>query len=226
MKKAVLAVLLFTSYRTFAQFAKGNMFIGGNLGVSIHNETADSPTAGNNTTYSSNSISIHPNFGFFLNDKIAIGAQLGYSNNTAESTAPPPAYNSTNKREDIQFGIFGKRYIKLADRFFFAGTGLLNYSKYTSTLHSVNVNSVVQNKEEGSDLLLSVSPSFLFFPSPKWGFEAGIGSIYYIWGLSHYDAGGTVINRKTNDLNISYGGFSVGFTYYFGKKSPKEETSK
>lgn len=74
MKKlfVILVALLCCSATAFAQ-NKGDKYIGGNLGLAIQAVGADGNTS------AAAALGIQPEFGYFVADRLKIGASLGYS---------------------------------------------------------------------------------------------------------------------------------------------------
>ncbi len=114
MKKVILsAVALLAITFSNAQdngakdfgFSQGDILVEGNLGFGSTNDK--------NTEEKANSFVFTPKAGFFLTDKFAVGAQLGYSSNKEEVSG-----TDTSKSSAFSAGVFGRYYfLDLGQRF-------------------------------------------------------------------------------------------------------------
>lgn len=114
MKKVVLSVVALLAI-TFANaqdngakefgFSQGDVLVEGNLGFNSTNDK--------NIEEKTNSFSITPKVGYFLTDKFAVGAQLGYASGKEEVSGV-----DTEKFSAFNAGIFGRYYfLDLGKRF-------------------------------------------------------------------------------------------------------------
>lgn len=86
-------------------FSQGNILVEGNLGFGSTNNK--------NTEEKTSSFAITPRVGYFLTDKFAVGAQLGYTSNKEEVTGV-----DTEKSSIFNAGVFGRYYfLDLGQRF-------------------------------------------------------------------------------------------------------------
>ncbi len=210
MKSIILVVACLSMATTgFSQFNKGDKLLVG--GFSIQTDKRSSTTTlGSANEF--NVYSVNPAIGFFLNDKTALGIRLGYSN-TFSKDFIPGYYNSENNSNSYYGGIMIRRYFLLSEKFYFLIDGSIGYSKGDNTSTTIDYgngfNSRIETKT--SEFSTAVTPKFVFFPSPKWGIEAGIGSVSYS-NTSYNTSSGS-----SNRLYINYGVFTLGFAYYLRK---------
>jgi hypothetical protein len=211
MKKLLLTaitVLIFGA--AFAQTGKGHKFIGGSFNFSydedgtVQNYNFDTGV----TQYFNHNITsfnISPEFGFFLNDKWAIGIQPGYSrvsgtetSNFYSSVDQSKNYTYTRKyhTDIIGLAINVRYYCMLTDKFgIYPQMGI-------STSHIAN------NFTDGN-LSVYGGPNVVLFPTPKVGLNMGFGNASYHYNyLSH----GSFFNLSLNNS------FNFGINYYFGGK--------
>ena len=207
----VLIPFLLYSFASYSQFNKGDKYLGGTISASTQRAPTIPGIYQNNVT---NSISINSSLGFLLNEKIAVGGQIGYANYYYKNTSNPP-YIIENKSPSYTIGVFAKRYYTISDKFLFTMTGFFNSTRISNiyTLTYLPTDTTTQQKTQTYQLSTSIRPSFLFFPSPKWGFEASVGSISYVLGKD------LSTGKNTNTFNINYGTLSLGLSYYFRKAS-------
>lgn len=114
MKKVILSAFALLAI-TFANaqdngaksfgFSEGDILVEGNLGFGSTNDK--------NSEVKTNSFSITPKVAYFLTDKFAVGAQLGYASSKKEVSGV-----DTEKGSDFNVGVFGRYYfLDLGQRF-------------------------------------------------------------------------------------------------------------
>ena len=209
MKQIFLTVLLLNSFASYCQFIKGDKYLGGTIYLNTQ-RAPDSQNGG--LTNLVNSFSISPSVGFLLNEKFAVGGQIGYSSYYSKSTNFAP-YVSESKSSSIGIGFFARRFYKISDRFLFSIIGLINFNRGSNanTQTNTSANTVTESETQNYQLSTSIRPAFVFFPSPKWGFEASVGNISYSIDRNLSN------DEKSNFFNINYGTISLGLSYYFRK---------
>ena len=135
MKKVLLtAVAVFSLTFVNAQeeekagfgFSKGNMFLEGNLSFSS-SKTTNSDNTGDLDETKSSSFNFNPKFGYFISDKLALGAELSVGSGKDEETifgTPNVVTEETNS--NFGAGVFARYYfLDLGQRFkTFAEAGL------------------------------------------------------------------------------------------------------
>jgi outer membrane protein len=84
-------------------FAKGDILVEGNLGLGYTNDR--------NTETTTNSLSFSPQVGFFVSDKVVIGAQLGLGSSQREVNGVEVAKGSS-----LGLGVFGRYYFLSWDK--------------------------------------------------------------------------------------------------------------
>jgi len=96
MKKTILIICsLLASTGVFAQFEQGTMLVGGNVGYS--GVTYKYKSGSTSTTVSKTStISVMPQFGYFIMDNLAVGAGLNISSSTEKSESSDEKYTSSS----------------------------------------------------------------------------------------------------------------------------------
>lgn len=170
MKHALFVVLLLCSCSLYAQFAKGNVVLGGSLGYNSQHDRSYDP---NGYPYrgESTSITISPKAGFFISDKSAVGLSLSYT--SQNSDAVYYGIGSLGKTERDLFSIipYFRTYKSLGEiaAFFLQaeasigfGTLKLSGSPYDLSTYSV-----------------AVRPGFNLFLSRRWALEGTFGSLAY-----------------------------------------------
>ena len=209
MKKLVV-VFLFLPLAGMAQFNKGQVFLGGSM--SVQNQYFS------NSKTLNNSFSILPTAGYFISEKWALGglAGYGYSDQRSTNTNGAGSFSSKSSSFSISAGMFGRRYFAISERFFFVLEGNLNFRRGRSFSASEqrdangNLISRLSFNSPSYNLGVSVRPLFIFFPLPKWGLEAGLGTL----SVSRQENLSDHTSVNTSSLNVT-GTFTFGITYYF-----------
>ncbi len=200
--KYLLFVILILPISLSAQFNKGDKFIGGSLSI----QTLHSPYTPDIMFFTKGTgITISPQIGFLLNEKLAFGGNLIYS--SIHYVAGPDTSEATSDMHTYSIGLFLRRYYSINEKFLFSLTGNADYGRGKNQYSS----KVSDDETKNYKYSISVYPSFIFFPSQKWGIEASIGNI-------SYDHTKTIdSDNKTDTFGIGYGSFILGFAYYFQK---------
>ncbi len=208
MKKIIFFLLTALPALAFAQFNKGNIFLGGAFSSTLSNSDSRTNPA-NPYSSTNNGVAIYPTFGFFLNEKLAIGTSLTYSTSLQKNESPGYFYKYENN--SIGISPYMRYYFPISSSVYFGLQGGLNFSRGNSktTQTSGPFQSVTETPTYG--LGLNFKPVFVFFPSPKWGIEASFASLGYNYYRNLPDV------SSASSFGLSAGSFSFGVAYYFIK---------
>lgn len=219
MKKIVALSIAMLPGFAFAQFNKGQVYVGGTLSTSLQNSNTTQPSPAANLS-KNNSISAAPAVGVFLNPKIAIGGTIGYSYSLTEfdfqsfNQNTGTTVNSYQKYKTIGFsvGAFTRYYLPISNTVYFALHEQITFTRSNSETIQGNATQETTNQTPTYSIGVSVKPVLIFFPSPKWGIEAGVGSIGYSYTrtLPNVSSG--------NSFSLNAGSFSFGLAYFFARK--------
>ncbi len=203
----VFNLLLFYSFTTHAQFTEGDKFIGGTFTLNNYKYTEELNLGG--SAVKSTMFEVRPAVGFFFNEKVAIGGLISYNSSYQKNVA-----NSINEYKNTtqgySLGFFVNRYFMISEKFYFMLGGNVSYSRGRQETES-QFSESQEAKYHGINM--SIKPTFIFFPSQKWGIEAGIGNLSYAY--TRYLSG----DGESKGFNLNYGTFSLGFAYYFTRSS-------
>lgn len=197
-----------------AQFGPG-LFAGGSIGVTTESSkfesgsiTLDGPKI---TT-----INFSPSIGYFFTENVAAGLRFGFS----QASAKIDNGNTEDKISQTGIGVelFG-RYASSCgvDNFGFYTELNFGYGKITGKEES---GSVTIDDNPITSFNVGIQPGVMFFPSPKYGFEASLGNIFGFTSTTEKDADDDNIKETTTNLNIldlGTMGLEVGFYYYFNR---------
>ncbi|HVW97406.1 MAG TPA: hypothetical protein VHA56_15645 [Mucilaginibacter sp.] len=213
MKQALLAFffLLIAGLGTsYAQTQKGGFYLGGSFSYDYSSFGSSSTTTfTNGTTYYSttgiNTVSVRPEFGFFISDNWSIGIQPVYSrtggtetSNFVSSVDQTQNFVSSDKYHNtiLGLGLHARYYCAISDKFGFFpefGIATLNNSKYFNY----------------GTFSVGATPNFVFFPTPKLGVNLGFGGVSYN------------VDYQTKDDTFHFGlndSISFGLNYFWGRK--------
>ena len=184
---ALVAVFGLTSVNaqdenTTGSFAKGDVFISGTASfssVSFAGTSADAFT-------------IAPSAGYFINENIALGLSVSYSDATLEFDGDDISVSTFGG------GVFGRYYLTPSNQFSFFGNVGIGYS--TADMAGVDLNTISA----------AFAPGISYFVSDCIAIEAAVGVLGY--SSSKFDAEGeeainTLINEKNTENNKAYSWF-------------------
>lgn len=203
MKKYLFTVLTLIPLLASGQFIKGDKFIGGSFRLS-----SQTPTKSNQgSTYEVNEFSITPFMGFLIKENFAVGGQIGYSKFYTKYIDQPfeREYNSNG----FTIGAFSQRYFSISDKFVFAINANLFFKRGTESETYVSSETITQNYQIGTSLV----PTFIFFPTPKWGLEASIGALSYTYSRN------LSTDSDNSYFNFYFGSINLGLSYYFRREN-------
>ncbi len=183
MKKILVFMLAIASFATAAAQTKGDKYVGGMIGVATNSVFADGSSV--NTT----SVSIAPEFAFFVANRFRIGGAFNYTLGASQGDVT----------HSVEFGPELAYYARLCDKFYYVPSFGFGFA-YT---HIADVSGV------GFELALGLG-SFEFRPTRHFGLAMNLLTFSYAY--QHYkdlDASGSAIGLK---LGINP---SVGIRYYF-----------
>ncbi|MBS1507979.1 MAG: outer membrane beta-barrel protein [Bacteroidetes bacterium] len=222
MKKYIALLMLIAPSLAIAQFTKGQVYLGGTLSTSINNSNYV-VASGSSSPLKTTSFSFAPTAGYFVSPKLALGASLGYAVSSSDYDYPYSyitnntfAYTilsikSVNK--SLQVGTFARYYVPLATNFYFTAQADLTFTRsaFDQTNPSFNGNTFdeVTRRTPSYSLGVSVRPAFVFFPSPRWSVEGGVGTLSFTrtrYLPNVYSA---------NNFTLNVGTFTFGVAYYF-----------
>jgi hypothetical protein len=204
MRIILLTTFLLIPLLTNAQFIKGDKFVGGTFRLS--SQTPINSNGG--TTYEVNTFYINPLIGFLVSEKFAIGGQIGYSYYNTKYNKNQPSSSEYNS-SGFSLGLIAKRYFDISDKFLFSINGVLDFNRGTEK----STTNTTEDKTQSYQLGATIQPSFTFFPSPKWGFEASIGALSYNYSRNLSNDSGQ------SYFNFHYETISLGLYYYFRRPS-------
>lgn len=198
LKLLAIATLLLISLKSFSQVSQGNVFAGGSF-IIQNNKYTDN--------HKSTTFGISPRVGYFISNNFSVGLSIGYNHYTDKTTLSNVlgTYDHKYKNGTFNIGPFARYYKSLgSDKFFLFVEGQLSFAHNTVK----NEDKYASSSSDMNSIGVGFTPGFIFFPTPKFGFEANFGSL----SLSHYLEGS---KSTTTGLNLNTNSLAFGFNYYF-----------
>lgn len=222
MKKVLLtAVAVFSLTFVNAQeeekagfgFSKGNMFLEGNLSFSSEKDT-DSDNTGDLSEVKSNKFNFNPKFGYFISDKLALGAEVSVGSGKDETTVFNPTVTSETTNSTFGAGVFARYYfLDLGQRFkTYAEAGL----DFGSTTDEVNGTEVNKDTRFGLNFDLGIN----YFVTEKMAINFGLANVLGYNSTKSEQPGGDeqTNNNLSGNFNVFQNFFDTptfGLTYKF-----------
>jgi hypothetical protein len=205
MNKKLLLLAYFVTATLFAaaQFEKGSILLGGDVGFG-KSETKD---AGNNSS-TSNNFNFSPTIGFATKKNTFHGVVLNYG--TSKSEINPTNSNSSSS---IGGGYFYRKYKPLFEKFY----GFLQAGANVS-IGKQETKGFVDSETKSVNVSLSLSPGLAFAITKKVFIETGFSNIAYIY---YQNGKRTVANNpsqdsESNSFGVSSSLSAAGNGLYFG----------
>jgi hypothetical protein len=213
-----LALLGFTIGTSYAQttIKAGTVQLGGAVGYSRN--TQDVPTYTPNgypitATYTQSQFQVAPSLGFFVADNLAVGINASYQISRTGTKQSNGGSAPDVKPWQLQAGAFVEYYKMLVEQFGFTGTlggGYLHTDQGQAT-----------NTAKSNGFYAGLTPGIIFFPIPKIGIGASVGSINYSSQQvkNPGSTGGTSTKYDSSSFGANFGLNQLTFsgTYYFGR---------
>lgn len=231
-KFSILAsfVATFGVATSFAQTSQGTLYLGGGLGFTTSSNKVTA--SGGGTTVSadgpkSTSFSIVPGVGYFIADKLAIGIDISFANESEKEPYDGPGAQTGDYDKVsgnlISFTPYARKFFMLSDNFGFTGTFGVGVGFGSSKLESKRGSTTVTNDgPKVTALEVGITPGLVFFPTSKVGLEANFGFVGFSSRTQKVTTGGGG-EVKSTDTSIGFGAnsiqptFSLGFRYYLAK---------
>jgi hypothetical protein len=231
MKKIVFLVLLLASsfLKVQAQISKGTILAGGNIGYNqVNNEIKSTgpsiPSGSSKQELNSRSVSFNPSAGLFLADNLAFGLTLGI--NDSKTTQPYYDQNRTieqgTRATSFSAAPFLRYYYLPSETFGFYGQLTAGYS-YQRIRYETDQANIPNQTSKSNGGFASITPAFVFFPTPKLGLELTAGSISYyrFRNNSENSPSSQTVNTSTNSnfgANFGLSNLTLGASYYIGRQ--------
>lgn len=161
-----------------AQVTKGRIFLGAEASFTNISPQRDDDL-------STFSFTILPDAGYFINDNVAFGLGIGYTqeeSKTFELDVNIPLFVETRINAFV-IAPFMRYYksIGKSNHWYFWGQlrTAFNFGKNNTKVDILNTSNMLNTKTNTRTIDIAVSPGFTFFPSEKWAIEVGLRGLYY-----------------------------------------------
>ena len=197
-------VLGLLSSVSWAQFEKGTKSLGGVF--SIYGDKSKSETSsGTDIEQKSTTVNIEPSFGIFITPRTSVGISMGYSSSISE-------YSDSRYSEGaFSIGSLLRHHFPLSEAF----SLYIQEGVKLSFGNEKDEGDSFTSEHSTTDFLIGLSPGIIYFPSSKFGLEAGVGSLYYLTHARKDKDDDSKTTDNSYGLNFSMSAFYFGLRYYF-----------
>ncbi|HSF55070.1 MAG TPA: hypothetical protein VLA71_15050 [Algoriphagus sp.] len=195
--KKLLVLLFFVPIISFAQFTKGNKFIGGNVSYSRYSYEGGTDSKPFNSIFD-----LEGQLGFFSSESFAVGPVLNIFSQSRPSINPVTNLFEQTNSSGVMAGVFARKYFPISEMFLFSMEG--------KVLGGIRSSDNDSEDESNGQLKVGFRPVFTFLPSSKWGFEAGVGNLSYEVNTANYLSDQTVFLANLGQV-------SLGVVYFFNR---------
>ena len=159
--------------------------------------------------------SFSPAASYFAADNLALGVNLSYTAQTPYHISTGSNSSSPDANTSLRVGPFVQYYKMLTEQFGF--TGMLG-----AGYQNVDVKGDGNPGDRGytsKGYYAAITPGVVFFPIPKFGISASIGSLGYDHLSYDYPNAPSGFESTTSTIGASFGldKLLFGGTYYFGR---------
>jgi outer membrane protein len=193
MKKAIFTIsfILLTTIIVNAQkssegFLKGSTFTSGQFAF-------NSETTGDKKT---TSIDFSPTVGYFVSNNVAIGVQLGVTNNVSKFDG-----TKTSEKNGYSAGVLARYYMNPTNKFSVFGSAALNFGALNT-----------KNSADTSNFSLGFAPGISYFLSKHFAIETTIGRLGFSSIKPDVD-GADATNSINFGLNLNAATFSLVYKF-------------
>lgn len=204
MKKMIVmaALALFGTQFAKAQVQKGNILVGGTLGINSTTSKVD----GSDNKVTTTNFTISPKAGYALSDKWMVGV---FVDGTFGSEKTKVGENtSKDKNSMIAPGIFVRNYCQIADsKVYFTSEANVAYGFGSSTENDVKI-------DKTTGIRANLMPGISYLVGKHLMLEGNLGGLSYQNTSTKLEAGGAKTKNSTIDFNFIKS-FQVGASFLF-----------
>ena len=220
--KKMKKILLTLALAAFAMTANAQWVLGGNIGIDHNNNHTNDYVTGTTTT----NINILPKIGYWLNDNMQIGAQLGWGYTYTRNYAGANDTYTSHPQSNIQINPYFRYNVTSWKNFTVFCEAQLNIAfGLESKIHSfVNGSETTGFPADQGDaykaLTLRVVPGMNYSFNDKFSMDLYINLASLYCGFFSNDGigahtWGVGCDFTAQDLNAHLANFSIGFNYAF-----------
>lgn len=210
MKKIILsAVALMAFSLSYAQedasatgFSQGDVFLSGSAGFSS-TKTGDAKH---------NVFNVIPRAGYFVNNNIAIGLQVGYSKDAATNVGPVTGELLDTDMTTIEVGAFGRYYFTPASKFSLFADLSVSYGTVKREQDALAGEDIITVEDKFNGVFAGFAPGVNYFISDHFALEATFGVLNY--STIKPDADGAE-STDNFEIGLNMSDISLGLIYKF-----------
>lgn len=164
------------------------------------------------------SFNFAPQVGFFVADNLALGIRgsvgSGKTIETRNDNGSPSTYHRNDRTKGVTIGPFVRYYKMLGEKIAFYGQLAGGYQRQTQNNSSyysgISNEEYYSSEAKSTGSFATLSPGFIFFPTPKLGLELTVG------GLSYTTSESESTFQSNQSYQTNYEGSSSSFGANFG----------
>lgn len=198
-----------------AASVNAQMYVGGSLGFDYQNNKTEVSAAGATTTseLGTTNFSILPEFGYKIDDQMAIGVAFGYSYTSAETGKNPDTKDKTSRFEFNPY--FRYTFLQMGSFSVFADAQVGFYTGKTTSETASGAGVVSVDYPKVSGFSFAIRPGIAYQANDALSFVAKLGN-----GLGYWSDKTETSNTTTNTvskfgLNFDTLGLQFGMYYNF-----------
>lgn len=182
------------------------------------NVTGQIATNFNKATFSNNSttdefrFNIIPSAGYFINDNLSLGLQVGYMYRKVENNVASPS----NIREEISHSVslspYIKKYLPISKSLAFSLQGSVSYA-YGNSKGTSNTGNIPGSYSYSFGA--AIRPGISYFVSKSIALEANIGALSYQNTTNHSRGSNNKTSASNFDATVNFSSFIFGASFYF-----------
>lgn len=187
----------------------GTVSLGGSIGYNRQTDTQDLPGTAQ-AKVSRSTFQVAPSVGYFLADNLSIGLNLSYA--AQRTTFDPTLRPNLDAATSLRVGPYVQYYKMLSEQFGVMGTLSGGYARSVAPRY---ITPSTTAEEKSSGVYADLAPGIIFFPVPKFGISATIGSLSY--NRTRPDDSATEFASTSFGAEFSLSQLNFGGTYFFGR---------
>jgi hypothetical protein len=216
MKKLfTVAILGLLSTGAFAQTTQGTKVVSGSVGISTSQQKDENLNETGKIIHTNFNIS--PSVGYFINDELELGAEIGLSYSKSKYNNEKESYESTSEGTNKEIGLspYIKKYFMLSEKVALTGAASAGFSvgRYKSEANY----SPTPYKHSINRFQAGIAPGITFFPTENIGLSAAFGWLGYRYVSTKSEEGQSKSSSSNFGLDLNSSTLGIGFSYYINR---------
>ena len=222
MKKFILAILplLLVSITALAQLEKGNLLLGGGLGISSQSSLAEGPVP-SEIRYSN--FYFNPMAGYFFQNKWVVGLNFPISYQVENSSSTPIGGNDIQeqlKRSYFGVGPFVRKYFTINEKMAFFAQGQASFGKSVTDWIMDRDYTDRDARYESKSINLVGTLGLVVFPKDWFSINLMVNPLIYNYQIRNEDRSGNIYEIKDSGFEFGFNSnlIGLGANFFLSKK--------